>query len=78
MDLDKDTFYNTKKVAILPMGFCHPGKGKSGDLPPRKECASQWDDQLLRQNIWMKKNDWFKSEVLLVLESIAGNTSYQI
>ena len=50
MDVDKDTFYNAKKVAIVPMGFCHLDKGKSGDLPPRKECAPQWDDQLLRQN----------------------------
>jgi len=47
--MDKDTFYNAKKVAIVPMGFCHPGKGKIRDLP-RKECAPQWDDQLLRQN----------------------------
>lgn len=47
MGLDKDTFYNPKKVAILPMGFCYPGRGKSGDLPPRKECAPQWHPALL-------------------------------
>lgn len=47
MGLDKNTFYNPQKVAILPMGFCYPGRGKSGDLPPRKECAPQWHPALL-------------------------------
>ncbi|MFC3023866.1 uracil-DNA glycosylase family protein [Vibrio zhugei] len=47
MGTDKDTFYNPQKVAILPMGFCYPGRGKSGDLPPRKECAPQWHPALL-------------------------------
>ncbi len=42
MGIDKDIFYNTTKIAIIPMGFCYPGKGKSGDLPPRKECAPLW------------------------------------
>lgn len=40
-------FYNPKLFAIVPMGFCYPGKGKSGDLPPRKECANTWRDKLL-------------------------------
>jgi uracil-DNA glycosylase len=35
-------------VAIIPMGLCYPGKGKSGDLPPRPECAQLWRDRLLR------------------------------
>lgn len=35
-------FYDPQKVALVPMGFCYPGKGKSGDLPPRPECAPQW------------------------------------
>ena len=47
MDIDRDIFYNTDKVAIMPMGFCYPGKGKSGDLPPRPECAPQWHESLL-------------------------------
>jgi len=47
MGIDKDTFYNANKIAILPMGFCYPGTGKSGDLPPRPECADTWRDQLL-------------------------------
>ena len=39
-------FYDTEKFAIVPMGFCYPGKGKSGDKPPRKECAPKWHQQL--------------------------------
>ena len=118
MDVDDFTFYDSTKIAILPMGFCYPGKGKSGDLPPTKECAPQWHNQLLsrmenvelilligkyaqdyyledkakknltetvkcfeeylpkyfvlphpspRNNIWQKKNSWFKATVLPVL-----------
>jgi uracil-DNA glycosylase len=103
------------------MGFCYPGKGKSGDLPPRKECAPLWHNLIFsqldnvkltlligkyaqdyylknkskknltttvesyveylpqyfvlphpspRNNIWMKKNSWFKTEVLPELKSI--------
>jgi uracil-DNA glycosylase len=42
MGVDRDMFYNVQKIAILPMGFCYPGTGKSGDLPPRPECAQKW------------------------------------
>ena len=42
-------FYDTKNFGIIPMGFCYPGKGKSGDLPPRKECAPQWHNLLLEK-----------------------------
>ncbi len=49
MGVSKDTFYNAKEIAILPMGFCYPGTGKSGDLPPRAECAIAWRDRLLKQ-----------------------------
>jgi uracil-DNA glycosylase len=42
MGVDAATFYDAKQIAILPMGFCYPGTGKSGDLPPRQECAPQW------------------------------------
>lgn len=45
--LDRDTFYDESKIAIVPMGFCYPGKGKSGDLPPRKECYEHWHQKLL-------------------------------
>ena len=42
LGVDKATFYDPDRVAILPMGFCYPGSGKSGDLPPRPECAPAW------------------------------------
>ncbi len=47
MGIDQDTFYDKTQIAILPMGFCYPGKGKSGDLPPRPVCAETWRDKLL-------------------------------
>lgn len=47
LGIDRDTFYDASRIAILPMGFCYPGTGKSGDLPPRKECAPAWREQLL-------------------------------
>lgn len=114
MGIDKNTFYNAEELAIIPMGFCYPGTSKSGDLPPRKECAPTWREQLLQQlpnleltlaigqyaqqwhlqepkrsltervrdwrsywpqllplphpsprnNIWMKRNPWFETEVI--------------
>jgi len=121
MGIEKADFYDAEKFAIVPMGFCYPGKGKTGDLPPRKECAPQWHAALLhmmpevrlimligkyaqdyylgkdsfktltenvknykqflpkyivlphpspRNNIWMKKNQWFKAEVLPELKLI--------
>ncbi|MEQ5841254.1 uracil-DNA glycosylase family protein [Paraburkholderia acidicola] len=47
LDVDDTTFYDETQFAIVPMGFCYPGKGKSGDLPPRPECAPLWLDRLL-------------------------------
>ncbi len=120
MGVGKSTFYNPERIAILPMGFCYPGTGKSGDLPPRKECADRWRNQLLaimpniqltlvigqyaidwhlkgrkkntltgtvkawqefwpdnlplphpspRNNIWLKKNKWFESDILPNLQA---------
>ncbi|KFB01323.1 IclR family transcriptional regulator [Mangrovimonas yunxiaonensis] len=46
LNVTPEQFYNPKNFAILPMGFCYPGKGKSGDLPPRPECAPQWHQPL--------------------------------
>jgi uracil-DNA glycosylase len=48
MGLTSDMFYDDTKIAIVPMGFCYPGKGKSGDLPPRPECAPLWHDSVLK------------------------------
>ncbi|MBS0400424.1 MAG: uracil-DNA glycosylase family protein [Proteobacteria bacterium] len=45
--ISREDFYDASRVAIVPMGFCYPGRGKSGDLPPRRECADLWLDQLL-------------------------------
>ena len=114
MGISRDVFYDPTQVAILPMGFCYPGTGTSGDLPPRPECAEAWRQMLLdrltnvrltlvigqyaarwhldvgqtpltdtirnwkehrpgciplphpspRNNIWLKKNAWFVSDVL--------------
>jgi len=47
LGLSRETFYDSHQVAILPMGFCFPGKGRSGDIPPRPECAPMWRAELL-------------------------------
>lgn len=117
LGVDKAAFYDPEIFAILPMGFCFPGTGKSGDLPPRPECVPAWREPLLQQlqqldltlvlgqyalayhlgdakstvtdlvkawsdhwpaqlpvphpsprnNLWLKRNPWFESEVLPVL-----------
>jgi len=120
MGIDASVFYNPKKIAIVPMGFCYPGAGRSGDLPPRPECADTWREQLLalmpniqftlvigqyaqkwhlgalqkvsltetvrawreyaprlmalphpspRNNIWLKKNEWFQTDILPYLRA---------
>ncbi len=47
MGLDPESFYDVSRIAIMPMGFCYPGRGTSGDLPPRSECAPLWHRRLL-------------------------------
>lgn len=119
LNVDESTFYDPKEIGLIPMGFCYPGKGKTGDLPPRPECAPAWHDLLLkemnkskltiligtyaqayylkekrkktltdtvksyseylpdffvlphpspRNNIWLKKNEWFEDDLLPVLK----------
>jgi uracil-DNA glycosylase len=118
LGVSRDVFYDPKSIAILPMGFCYPGTGNAGDLPPRAECAAAWRAPLLatlkhlqltlvvgqyalayhlpsaagsltdivrawrdhwpsvvplphpspRNNIWLKKNDWFERELVPVLQ----------
>lgn len=47
MGVDRETFYDDARVAIVPMGFCFPGQdAKGGDLPPRRECAPLWRPQV--------------------------------
>ena len=121
MGVTDAVFYDSSKIAIVPMGFCYPGRGKSGDLPPRKECAAHWHASVLealpqvslilaigqfaqryylkdqraatltetvknwrdylpavmplphpspRNNIWLKRNSWFESEVLPTLRRL--------
>jgi uracil-DNA glycosylase len=48
LGMDRATFYDAIRVAILPMGFCYSGTGKSGDRPPRPECAVAWREKILR------------------------------
>jgi uracil-DNA glycosylase len=63
LGLTPEAFYDEKKVAILPMGFCYPGKGKRGDLPPRKECFNLWHNEFL--------SNMPKLELVLLLGSYA-------
>lgn len=46
LGVTSEEFYDEEKFAIVPMGFCYPGRGKGGDLPPRTECAPQWHEQI--------------------------------
>ncbi|MAU14605.1 MAG: IclR family transcriptional regulator [Muricauda sp.] len=47
LNVTDEQFYDERLFALIPMGFCYPGKGKSGDLPPRPECAPLWHNQLM-------------------------------
>lgn len=47
MGIQSAEFYDDSRVAIMPMGFCYPGRGPGGDLPPRPECAPRWHAALL-------------------------------
>jgi uracil-DNA glycosylase len=124
LGVSEGQFYDPAIFALVPMGFCYPGTGKSGDLPPRPECAKQWHQPLLeeleqlkltlligsyaqkyylkerfkgsltstiqhypeylphylplphpspRNNIWQKKNPWFKQDVLPALQASVNN-----
>jgi len=46
LQVDRDTFYDERRLAIIPTGLCYPGRGRSGDLPPRPECAPRWHPPL--------------------------------
>jgi len=48
LNIGRDLFYNPAVIAIAPMGFCYPGRGRSGDLPPRPECAPLWHEPLFK------------------------------
>jgi uracil-DNA glycosylase len=64
LGIDRDTFYDERRLAILPMGMCYPGRyAKGGDLPPRPECAPLWHARLLAA--------WPKVELTLLVGSYA-------
>lgn len=119
LGISRETFYDAQRIAIVPMGFCFPGSGRNGDLPPRPECAPAWHPRLLpllkqvqltlaigqyaqagvlgvqcgpslthtmqawrehlthgvlplphpspRNQLWLKRNPWFETELLPVL-----------
>ncbi|WP_207535557.1 uracil-DNA glycosylase family protein [Desertivirga arenae] len=58
LGINESVFYNPEYFSIMPMGFCYPGKGKSGDLPPRTECAPLWHSRIM---------DLFISKPLILL-----------
>lgn len=86
LDVSDKQFYDPTKFAIVPMGFCYPGKGKSGDLPPRPECAPQWHDVLLDKMPHVKlvlligmyaQNHYLKSNAKKTLtETVANYQEY--
>ena len=49
LGVSRERFYDAQQFALVPMGFCYPGKGRGGDLPPRPECAPQWRRAVLAQ-----------------------------
>lgn len=49
LGITRDVFYTASRVALVPMGFCYPGRGRNGDNPPRPECAREWHPRLLPQ-----------------------------
>ena len=49
LGIDREVFYDATRVALMPMGFCYPGRGVSGDLPPRRECAELWHARLFAE-----------------------------
>lgn len=56
LGVDDEMFYNPDLFALVPMGFCYPGRGKSGDLAPRPECSQLWMEKILRklENVQLK------------------------
>ncbi len=47
LEMTPETFYDERRIAIVPMGFCYPGKAGSGDAPPRPECRATWHPRLI-------------------------------
>lgn len=80
----REEFYDEQCVSLLPMGFCFPGRGKTGDLPPRPECAAKWHDEILsrldkvRMRIYVGRYPlvrYFGGEYRSVTEAVAAYES---
>ena len=54
MGVSEEIFYDPRRIAILPMGFCFPGSGRSGDNPPRPECAPAWRESVLEHLVGVR------------------------
>ena len=84
LGVDERTFYNPDNFAILPMGFCYPGKAKTGDLPPRKECAPLWHDEVWKdlENVKLKiligsyAANYYLDKGLKLTEKVENYSSY--
>jgi uracil-DNA glycosylase len=84
LGISSEVFYNANKIAIIPMGFCYPGKAKSGDLGPRKECAPMWHEQLIQVMplsitflIGQHAQDYYLNDKLSVTERVKNWQRYQ-
>lgn len=85
LDMTEHTFYDKNTLSIVPMGFCYPGKGKSGDLPPRPECAPKWHPQLVQQDtskvillVGKHAQDYYLKDKRTLTERIRKWLEYQV
>ena len=84
LNVTDEQFYNTENFAIIPMGFCYPGKAKTGDLPPRPECAPQWHSELFKRMPHLKliiligafAQDYYLDDKKSLTERVGDYNSY--
>ncbi|QHJ12113.1 Type-4 uracil-DNA glycosylase [Paraglaciecola mesophila] len=84
LGISTEKFYDANNIAILPMGFCYPGKAKSGDKPPRKECAPTWHERLINSMsiehillIGQYAQTYYLNDKLSLTERVTNWKSYQ-
>lgn len=85
LDMPEQMFYNKNILSIVPMGFCYPGKSKSGDLPPRPECAPKWHPLLIQQPtskvillVGKHAQDYYLRDKKTLTERIRNWRDYQV
>ncbi|GAC20069.1 uracil-DNA glycosylase family protein [Paraglaciecola arctica] len=85
LNMSKHTFYDKNTLSIVPMAFCYPGKGKSGDLPPRTECAPKWHPLLVQQEptkiillVGKYAQDYYLKDKRTLTERIKNWREYQV